>query len=109
MLNIIASGQAGFGVSTGFAYGYGEHLSGGNSPLSELVHEVVITVMFLLIIPGPTSKLRPKTCAIASSRPWTPQDSQLRWRNDVRRGMRGSHDRRGRPQKKQGPRTGALR
>lgn len=59
VLYIIASGQAGFGASTGFAYGYGEHPPGGYSPFFALVREVVITAMFLLIILGSTSKRVP--------------------------------------------------
>ncbi len=60
MLFLIASGKAGFDVSAGFASnGYGEHSPGGYSLLAALVTEVVMTMMFLLIILGATSKRAP--------------------------------------------------
>jgi aquaporin Z len=61
VLYIIASGQAGFEASAGFASnGYGEHSPGGYSLLSALVCEVVMTAMFLLIILGATAKRAPQ-------------------------------------------------
>jgi aquaporin Z len=60
VLFLIASGQAGFDVSAGFASnGYGEHSPGGYSVLSALVTEVVMTMMFLVIILGATDKRAP--------------------------------------------------
>ncbi|HMN61852.1 MAG TPA: aquaporin Z, partial [Anaerolinea sp.] len=48
VLYLIASGKAGFDVSSGFAAnGYGSHSPGGYSLLSALVSEVVMTMMFL--------------------------------------------------------------
>src|SRR4051794_27292836 len=53
VLYCIASGKAGFTVSTGFAAnGYGEHSPGGYSLGAALVTEVVLTMMFLFIIMG---------------------------------------------------------
>lgn len=61
VLFLIASGQAGFDLSAGFAAnGYGEHSPGGYSLLAALVTEVVMTMMFLLIILGATDKLAPQ-------------------------------------------------
>jgi len=61
VLFVIASGQAGFDVSTGFASnGYGAHSPGGYSLLAALVCEVVMTMMFLLIILGATDKRAPQ-------------------------------------------------
>ena len=55
VLYIIASGQAGFDVSGGFASnGYAEHSPGGYSLTSALVTEIVMTFFFLLIILGAT-------------------------------------------------------
>jgi len=60
VLYVIASGQAGFDVTAGFASnGYGEHSPGGYSLQSALVTEVVMTFMFLLIILGATDKRAP--------------------------------------------------
>lgn len=60
VLFLIASGKAGFDVSAGFASnGYDEHSPGGYSLLAALVTEVVMTMMFLLIILGATSKRAP--------------------------------------------------
>ena len=60
ILFIIASGQAGFDVSAGFASnGFGEHSPGGYSMTSALVTEVVMTFMFLIIILGATDKRAP--------------------------------------------------
>ena len=60
VLYVIASGQAGFDVTAGFASnGYGDHSPGQYSLLSALVCEVVMTMMFLLIILGATDKRAP--------------------------------------------------
>ena len=60
VLYLIASGQAGFDVSAGFASnGYGEHSPGGYSMTAALVTEVVMTMMFLVIILGATDKRAP--------------------------------------------------
>ena len=60
VLYVIASGQAGFDVSAGFAAnGYAEHSPGGYSLVSALVTEIVMTMMFLLIIMGATDKRAP--------------------------------------------------
>lgn len=64
VLFIIASGQAGFDVSAGFASnGYGAHSPGGYSMLAALVTEIVMTMMFLLIIMGATDKRAPQGLA----------------------------------------------
>jgi aquaporin Z len=61
VLYVIASGQADFDVSAGFASnGYGTHSPGGYSLLSALVTEVVMTMMFLLVILGATDKRAPQ-------------------------------------------------
>lgn len=61
VLYLIASGQAGFDVSAGFASnGYGAHSPGGYGLLAALVCEVVMTAMFLLIILGATDKRAPQ-------------------------------------------------
>jgi aquaporin Z len=60
VLYVIASGQAGFDVTTGFASnGYGEHSPGGYSMTAALVAEVVMTMMFLIVILGATDKRAP--------------------------------------------------
>ncbi|MDG6772861.1 aquaporin Z [Thiomicrorhabdus sp. ZW0627] len=60
VLYVIASGQAGFDVSAGFASnGYGEHSPGGYSLTAALVAEVVMTMMFLLVIMGATDQRAP--------------------------------------------------
>ncbi|MDC1287483.1 aquaporin Z [Gammaproteobacteria bacterium] len=60
VLFVIASGQAGFDASAGFASnGFGEHSPGGYSLTAALVTEVVMTFMFLLIIMGATDKRAP--------------------------------------------------
>jgi len=64
VLFVIASGQAGFDVSAGFASnGYGEHSPGGYTLLSALVIEVVMTMMFLIVILGATDKRAPQGLA----------------------------------------------
>ncbi len=56
----IASGHAGFSLSTGFASnGFGEHSPGGFSLSSALVAEIVLTFFFLLIILGVADKRAP--------------------------------------------------
>jgi len=60
VLYVIASGQAGFDLSAGFASnGYGEHSPGNYSLVAALVCEIVMTFMFLLIILGATDKRAP--------------------------------------------------
>ena len=60
ILYLIASGQAGFDASEGFASnGYGEVSPGGYSLTSVLVAEVVLTAGFLVVILGTTSKNAP--------------------------------------------------
>jgi aquaporin Z len=61
VLYLIASGQAGFDVSAGFASnGYGDHSPGGYGLGAALVCEVVMTMMFLFIIMGATDKRAPQ-------------------------------------------------
>lgn len=60
VLYIIASGNAGFSLSGGFASnGYGAHSPGGYSMVACLVAEIVLTFMFLMIILGATDKRAP--------------------------------------------------
>lgn len=60
LLYVIASGKAGFDVSSGFAAnGYAAHSPGGYSLLACLVAEAVLTFMFLMIILGATDKRAP--------------------------------------------------
>ncbi len=64
VLYLIASGQSGFDVSSGFASnGFGIHSPGGYSMVSALVTEVVMTMMFLIIILGATDKRAPQGLA----------------------------------------------
>ena len=61
VLYIIASGQAGFDVTAGFASnGYGVHSPGGYSLTAALVTEIVMTFMFIIIILGATDKRAPQ-------------------------------------------------
>jgi aquaporin Z len=61
VLFLIASGQAGFDVSAGFASnGYGDHSPGGYGLTAALVCEVVMTMAFLIIILGATDKRAPQ-------------------------------------------------
>jgi len=61
VLYVIASGQAGWDPSAGFAAnGYGEHSPGGYSMMAALITEVVMTMMFLVIILGATDERAPK-------------------------------------------------
>lgn len=60
VLYLIASGQAGFDVTAGFASnGYGEHSPGGYSMTAALISEVVMTAFFLFIIMGATDQRAP--------------------------------------------------
>ena len=60
VLYLIASGQAGFDVSAGFASnGYGEHSPGGYSLVAALVTEIVMTMMFVMVIMGATDSRAP--------------------------------------------------
>lgn len=60
-LFVIASGQAGFDASSGFASnGYGIHSPGGYSLTAAVVTEIVMTFMFLIIILGATDKRAPQ-------------------------------------------------
>jgi aquaporin Z len=64
VLYVIASGKAGFSLSGGFAAnGYGEHSPGGYSLPACMVHEFVLTFMFLFIIMGATDKRAPAALA----------------------------------------------
>lgn len=64
VLYIIASGQAGFDASSGFAAnGYGIHSPGGYNLTSAFVTEVAMTFMFLMIILGSTSQYAPQGLA----------------------------------------------
>ena len=57
VLYIIASGQAGFDVTAGFASnGFGEHSPGGYSMTAALVTEIVMTMIFLIFILGANDK-----------------------------------------------------
>lgn len=61
VLYFIASGQAGFDASGGFASnGYAEHSPGGYSLGAALICEIVMTFMFLLVILGATDDRAPK-------------------------------------------------
>ena len=64
VLYVIASGQAGFDLSAGFASnGYGEHSPGGFSLTAALVCEVVMTGFFLFVIMGATDSRAPAALA----------------------------------------------
>ncbi len=64
VLYLIASGQAGFDLSSGFASnGYGAHSPGGYSLFAALLTEVVMTMMFLLVIMGATDDRAPQGSA----------------------------------------------
>ena len=61
VLYVIASGQAQFDVSNGFASnGYGVHSPGGYSLLAGFVAEVVLTAFFLIVIMGATDSRAPQ-------------------------------------------------
>ena len=60
VLFLIASGQAGFDASAGFASnGYGDHSPGGYTLMAALVAEVVMTAFFLIVILGATDGRAP--------------------------------------------------
>jgi aquaporin Z len=60
VLYLIASGQAGFDVSAGFASnGYGEHSPGQYSMSAALITEIVMTMIFLVVILGATDSRAP--------------------------------------------------
>lgn len=64
ILYVIASGQAGFDVSAGFASnGYGAHSPGGYGLVAALTTEIVMTSMFLFIILGATDVRAPQGLA----------------------------------------------
>lgn len=64
ILYLIASGQMGFDLSSGFASnGYGEHSPGGYSLFSGFVSEVVMTFFFIFVILGATDERAPKGLA----------------------------------------------
>jgi aquaporin Z len=61
VLYMIASGKAGFTLTSGFAAnGYAEHSPGQYTLAAALVAEVVMTLMFLMIILGATDKRAPQ-------------------------------------------------
>ncbi|WP_394172497.1 aquaporin Z [Thalassotalea litorea] len=60
VLYVIASGQADFSLSQGFASnGYGEHSPGGFSLTAALVCEIVLTFIFVMVILGSTDVRAP--------------------------------------------------
>jgi aquaporin Z len=60
VLYLIASGQAGFSLSGGFAAnGYGDHSPGHYSLQAGIVAEFVLTFVFLMVIMGSTHRLAP--------------------------------------------------
>ncbi|HPD22684.1 MAG: aquaporin Z [Desulfomonilia bacterium] len=64
VLYLIASGAPGFDVTQGFASnGYGEHSPGGYGLWSALLTEIVMTMIFLFVIIGSTSRLAPQSFA----------------------------------------------
>lgn len=64
VLYLIASGQAGFELSAGFASnGYGDHSPGQYGLMAALITEVVMTMMFLFVIMGATDKRAPQGLA----------------------------------------------
>jgi aquaporin Z len=64
ILYIIASGKAGFDVSSGFAAnGYDGHSPGGYSLTAAVVAELVTTFFFLIVILGATNKRAPQALA----------------------------------------------
>ena len=72
--HLIASRKAGFDVTAGFASnGSGEHSPGQYSMFAALLTAVVMTMMFLMIIMGPTDKRAPQGFApLAIGRGLTP-------------------------------------
>ncbi|HNR52782.1 MAG: Aquaporin Z [Deltaproteobacteria bacterium ADurb.BinA179] len=64
VLYLIASGAAGFDVAQGFASnGYGEHSPGGYGLWAAMLTEIVMTMIFLFVIIGSTSRLAPQSFA----------------------------------------------
>lgn len=64
VLYLIASGAPGFDVAQGFASnGYGEHSPGGYGLWAALLTEIVMTMIFLFVIIGSTSRLAPQSFA----------------------------------------------
>ena len=64
ILYFIASGKAGFDVTSGFAAnGYDSHSPGGYSLGAALVAELVMTFFFLVVILGATNKRAPQAMA----------------------------------------------
>jgi aquaporin Z len=60
LLDVIASGAAGFDPTAGFAAnGYGAHSPGGYSLAAALITEAVMTFMFLVVILGVTDRRAP--------------------------------------------------
>ncbi|MEM7121451.1 MAG: aquaporin Z [Pseudomonadota bacterium] len=60
VLYVIASGNAEFGLETGFAAnGFGENSPGGYTIVAALAAEIVLTFFFILIIMGVTDKRAP--------------------------------------------------
>ncbi|MGZ9899155.1 aquaporin Z [Shewanella gaetbuli] len=61
ILFLIASGQEGFSLASGFASnGFGEHSPGGYDITAVIICEIVITMFFLLIILGATDERAPQ-------------------------------------------------
>ena len=64
ILYLIASCAAGFDVAQGFASnGYGEHSPGGYGLWAAMLTEIVMTMIFLFVIIGSTSRLAPQSFA----------------------------------------------
>jgi aquaporin Z len=64
VLYLIASGAPGFDVTQGFASnGYGEHSPGGYGLWAAMLTEIVMTMIFLFVIIGSTSRLAPQSFA----------------------------------------------
>jgi aquaporin Z len=64
ILYVIASGKAGFDVTSGFAAnGYDAYSPGGYSLIAALVAELVMTFFFLIVILGSTNKHAPQALA----------------------------------------------
>lgn len=60
VLYLIATGQVGFDVTSGFASnGYGVNSPGGYSMTAALITEVVMTMMFIIVIMGATDSRAP--------------------------------------------------
>ncbi len=60
VLYLIASGKAGFDLASGFASnGYGEHSPGGYDLRAVMICEIVMTMMFVFVVMGSTSKKAP--------------------------------------------------